>query len=61
MGGNCVGTGCVCVCVCEHNRQFDAIVCRGVKVLEWRHFWHKLLPDIILIPTLIDFTYMRLM
>ena len=28
----------VCVCVCEHNRQFDAIVCRGVKVFGMASF-----------------------
>ena len=39
MGGNwCGNCVCVCVCVCEHNRQFDAIVCRGVKVFGMASF-----------------------
>ena len=35
--------------VIQHNRQFDAIVCRGVKVFGMASFLAQTLPDIILI------------
>ena len=48
---------CVCVCVCEHNRQFDAIVCRGVKVFGMASFLAQtLLHKHSLTPVCVDST-----